>query len=93
MIGRPKVGAYKITKNPLHNNFLIHPEYIHQEYLIFSYQDSDGKNTYKIIPVMDLAPYIKLRRFYRYDDEARYAIFRGIAYELSEEFVLSYREQ
>lgn len=91
MRGRPRVvGNYRIKQNSRHNNFLIHPEYIYQESLTFVYTGSSGNTVNKTIPLRDLAPHLKVRKFYSYDDEGRYAHFRGMAYELPEEFVLHY---
>ena len=89
MRGRPRVDSYKINKNSNYKNFLIHPDYIYKDELTFVYMD-DGKTISKTIPTKDFVPHIRMRKFYVYDNESRRSMFRGMAYELSEEFVVSY---
>jgi hypothetical protein len=76
-----KKSVYKVTHNERFNNFLISPKFIFEESLNFVYTDN-GNTIEKVIPLKKIGPYLKTRKFFKYDSDVDRFDYNGWAYEV-----------
>ena len=89
-LNHSKVENYRVTYNEIYKDFLMSPDYIHEDNLLFVYKDGDTLVN-KIIPVKEVMQHVKIRRFFEYDYDRAMRKFKGTAYEVSEDFVFKYK--
>jgi hypothetical protein len=84
-----RVKYYKVTHNENHNNFLIRPESLYEENLLFVYKEN-GEEVKKVVPTKAIGPHLKFRKFFYRDNDSRALEFKGVAYEIPDSVIFSY---
>lgn len=88
-LNHSRVKFYKVSKRTKHRNFVISPQYLHEENLRFVY-DNNGEIVEKIIPLSYLGPNLKYVPFYSLNDFTLRREYRGGAYFVKEEVIFNY---
>lgn len=85
---RQKSKYYTVTHNERYNNFLISPKFLFENRLKFVYNEN-GSTIEKIVPLKKIGPYIKSRKFFKYDSNIDRYDFNGWAYEIPAHVIFS----
>ncbi len=88
-LNHSRVKFYKVSKRTKHNNFVISPQYLHEENLKFVYEEN-GETIEKIIPLSYLGPNLKYVPFYSLNDFTLRREYRGGAFFVKEEVIFNY---
>ena len=88
-LNHSRVEYYRITHDGVHNNFLIHPDYLFEKALKFVYEDN-GETIEKIIPVSKIGRYLKTKTFWGRDEMTLKSEYRGYAYMIDDKIIFRY---
>lgn len=88
-LNHSRVDVYKVSKRTKHHNFVISPQYLHEETLRFVYEEN-GETFEKIIPLSYLGPHLHYVPFYSINDFTLCREYRGGAYFVKEEVIFNY---
>lgn len=88
-LNHSRVEFYKVSKRTKHHNFVISPQYLHEENLRFVYEEN-GEIIEKIIPLSYLGPKLHYVPFYSLNDFTLRREYRGGAFFVKEEVIFNY---
>lgn len=89
-LNHKRVQIYRVTLNEqFSDHFLINPDYIHENELLFSYIDNKSI-VEKKVPVKAIVPYLKVRKFFGRDPETLRSKYNGYAYEIPSDIIIRY---
>lgn len=86
-----KTMAPVISHRPEFRNFLVSNYVLQSPIVSFSYVKC-GRTFTKVIPTMRLMEILKVRKFFKYDDDRECMKFCGSAFEIPEKFIFDYKE-
>lgn len=90
-LNHAKVGTYRVTMNERFNHhFLISPNYIFENEIMFVYNDN-GSEIQKKIPTKDIIQHCTIKKFFGRDSETLRAKYNGYVYEVSADIVKNYK--
>lgn len=89
-LNHARVSVYRVTQNKNFRNFLIRPELLFEEEILFVYNDIDGKEIHKVIPLTYLGPRLKKKMFFRDDEVTLKKEFGGVVYSINEQDIINY---
>lgn len=81
--------TYKVSKQENFDTFLIHPAYINQDELKFSWT-RNGKPFEKVVPLSHIGPHLKLKTMWKCDEELERVKYNGCAYVIPANVVENY---
>ena len=84
-----KTMAPVVSHRPQFKNFLL-TNYIMQSPLIYFSYTKCGRTFNKVIPTMRLMEALKVRRFFKYNEEEDCMKFCGSAFEIPESVIFDY---
>lgn len=90
-LNHARVDTYKVSMNEnFSDHFLINPNYIHEDELMFVYKDGDSE-VQKKIPMTALVKHFKVRKFFGRDPQTLNVKYNGYVYEIPADVVLAYK--
>lgn len=85
-----RVSTYKVSMNEMYNHhFLINPDYIHEDELLFIYRENN-KEVQKKVQVRDIIKHFKVMKFFKEDPETLRSKYNGYAYEIPADVIFTY---
>ena len=83
-----KSKYFTVTHNERYSNFLISPKFLFEDALKFVYKENNT-TVEKVVPLKKIAPYLKSRRFFKYDSNIDRYDFNGWSYEIPAHVIFS----
>lgn len=86
-----RVSTYRVTMNDrFDDHFLVNPDYVHENELLFIYKDN-GVEVHKKVPVNVVIKHCKVRPFFGRDPQTLRSKYKGYAYEVPADVILTYK--
>ena len=85
-----RVPVYTVTRHRDFDNFLMNPDFIHEDKIRFVYTDESGKPVEKIIPLEDIIHHAKSFPIYKENEFTLRKEYKGWVYKVESAFVTSY---
>lgn len=90
-LNHARVGIYRVTMNEnFSDHFLINPDFIHEDELLFVYKDGSSE-VQKKIPMTALVKHFKIKKFFGRDPQTLNVKYNGYVYEIPADVVLTYK--
>lgn len=89
-LNHARVSVYRVTQNKRFSTFLIQPDYLFEKELLFVYNDINGQEVHKVIPLTYLGPRLKKKMFFKYDEVTLKKEFGGVVYSINEQDIINY---
>ena len=90
-LNHKRVDTYRVTHNERYNNFMIHPDLIYEDEILFVYKEN-GVEIQKKIPTRDaMKLVVKDKSFFSFDRELNRRLYKGHAYVVPEEAIFLYK--
>lgn len=85
-----RVPVYTVTRHRDFDNFLMNPNFIHEDKIRFVYKNESGKSVEKVIPLEDIVQHIKSFPIYKENEFTLKKEYKGWVYKVEPAFVTSY---
>ena len=85
-----RVAVYTVTRHKDFNNFLMNPDFIHEDKIRFVYNNESGNPVEKIIPLEDIVHHIKSFPIYKENESTLKKEYKGWVYKVDSDFVTNY---
>lgn len=86
-----RVATYRVTHNERYNNFMVQPDLIYEDELLFVYNEN-GAEVQKKIPTKDVMRLVvKDKAFFKYDYGTNRSLYKGHAYVIPADSIFKYK--
>lgn len=91
VLNHKRVSTYRVTHNERYDNFMINPNLIYEDDILFVYNE-DGVEIQKKIPTKEVMRLVaKDKAFFKYDDATNRSLYKGHAYVIPAERIFNYK--
>lgn len=85
-----RVQVYTVTRHKDFDNFLMNPDFIHEDKIRFVYNDESGHSVEKVIPMADIVHHVKSFPIYKDNEFTLRKEYKGWVYKVESDFVTNY---
>lgn len=85
-----RVPVYVVTRHKDFDNFLMNPDFIHEDKIRFVYNDESGHSVEKVIPMADIIHHVKSFPIYKENEFTLRKEYKGWVYKVESDFVTNY---
>lgn len=85
-----RVSVYTVTRHKDFDNFLMNPDFIHEDKIRFVYNDESGHFVEKVIPMADIVHHVKSFPIYKDNEFTLRKEYKGWVYKVESDFVTNY---